>query len=129
MKKFSSAKKAVKRRRKLALALESGTFRVLDVEGPKRGAQGKVKMATLGVLAKGGAGQYTPGFQIAKSIRDALDPTKASGKVKTLTDMTEEEKAALEKLYGVPVKRSNPVNKWLIPVLLLGGFILLKKIK
>lgn len=80
-------------------------------------------MATVGVLAKGGAGRYTPGFQIAKAIRDALDPVRAPGKVKTLADMSEEEKRELEKLYGVPVKRNVNIASWISPLI---GALLVK---
>ena len=36
---------------------------------------------------------------IAKSIRDALDPVKAPGKVKTFAEMTPEEQAEMKRLY------------------------------
>ena len=35
-----------------------------------------------------------------KRIQDALDPVKAPGKVRTLADMSPEERAAIEKRYA-----------------------------
>lgn len=41
-----------------------------------------------------------PARIIAKQISAALDPAKAPGKVRRLADMTPEERAELERLYG-----------------------------
>lgn len=40
-----------------------------------------------------------PATTIAYGIRDALDPSKASGKPKTFSEMNDEEKAEMRRLY------------------------------
>lgn len=43
----------------------------------------------------GSATTAMPGYLLARAIRDALDPTQAPGKVRTMADMTPEELAKL----------------------------------
>lgn len=50
-------------------------------------------------LACGPVG-HSPAMGIGIAIRDALDPTKASGKVTNLSDMSAEKRAEMERLYG-----------------------------
>lgn len=44
--------------------------------------------------------QRDPRYAIATSITEALDPGRAPGKVRTLADMTPEEREEMAKLYG-----------------------------
>lgn len=98
--KQSSAERAMINQRKLSVGLGGGV-RVLAMELiRKRGKHRQKRYATVGVVSR----LYTPEYNIAKKIRDALDPIKAPGKVKTLADMTLEERVALERQYGVPIK-------------------------
>ena len=41
-----------------------------------------------------------PANTLARAISNALDPDKAPGKVRTLADMSEEERAEMQRLYG-----------------------------
>lgn len=45
-------------------------------------------------------GPVDPTRILARSIRDALDPAKVPSRVKTLSEMTPEEKAEMQRLYG-----------------------------
>lgn len=60
-------------------------------------------------LSLPGSGFYSPAYSLSKYIRDSLDPEKvrltAARPVRTQSDMSEEEIAALEKQYGCAVKR------------------------
>lgn len=41
--------------------------------------------------------------ELVNELADALDPERAPGPVKTLADMTPEERAAIEREYGCPI--------------------------
>lgn len=113
----SSPERATRRRRKVSRDLTPGAgpvVRVLDVEavcegtGKKHGGRFHQRMVTLGSLSitRGSSGTVTndPSYAVASRISEALDPSKAPGKVRTLADMSEEEKEALAKEYGAPIK-------------------------
>lgn len=44
--------------------------------------------------------RYNPAFAIAGKFTDAVDPTKQDGAVRTLAEMTPEQRAEMERLYG-----------------------------
>ena len=41
-----------------------------------------------------------PAIGLSHGINDAMDPATAPGKVRTLADMSEEERAEMQRLYG-----------------------------
>lgn len=51
-----------------------------------------------------GGAQRTPFDGLARAIRNALDPSRASGKVTRLADMTPKKRAEMERLYPPPGK-------------------------
>lgn len=55
----------------------------------------------------GGAGGMAqdPRWSAARRIAEALDPTTAPGRVRTLADMTPEERAKMLALYEKPAKK------------------------
>lgn len=109
--KYSSAKKKVKRRRRLAF----DTVSIVDVDesgagkgtGPKHSG-GRIHMATVAnhLALSGMIASRSPAGGIAKAIRDALDPVKAPGKCKTFAEMTPEERDEMERLYGEGPRKS-----------------------
>lgn len=58
-------------------------------------------MAVVGTRTNG---MRNPTHMIASAISEALDPTRASGKVKAFKDMTPEEQAEMRRLYEKPGK-------------------------
>lgn len=59
----------------------------------------KRRLATVHVSGRG-SNFSNPLHGIAKAISDALDPTRAPSKGRSFKDMTDEERAAMKKLYG-----------------------------
>lgn len=57
------------------------------------------------IKTHGGGTHYDPAYNVAKAIADSLNPDKArvSGRVRTLNDMTPEERAAIEAQYGAKI--------------------------
>lgn len=54
-------------------------------------------------IAWGGPGQHherDPHYVLAEKLTEALDPVRAPGEVKTLADMTQEERAEMARLYA-----------------------------
>lgn len=99
--KYSSAERETIRRRELAMGL--GTIHILDVESRNRGTgKGNVKLATVGLLT--GSRSFNPAHKIARAITEALDPARAPGKIRTLADMSAEERMKLEREYGAAIK-------------------------
>ena len=43
---------------------------------------------------------YSPAEAVGRAIRDSLDPVQAPGKVTTLSQMSPERRAEMERLYG-----------------------------
>lgn len=69
----------------------------VSVHGPTQTARG----TNLGVGAE-------PAYVIGRRIEWALDPTKAPGKVRSLNDMTPEERSRISAELGVPVPDAPP---------------------
>jgi len=83
--------------------------RVLHVETPNHGTGEmrygrRARMATVGTIGT----FHSPAARIANLINDALDPVRAPGKCKTLSEMSEDEKAALAAKYGAVVSPRTP---------------------
>lgn len=101
-------------RRKLA----AGGGRTLG-ETPRKKARGLIGDAGAHVVAvqqrkkrawrtasvAGTGSFYNPSNRVAKAIDDSLKPEYAPSPVRTLADMSPEEIAELERIYGVSVKR------------------------
>lgn len=51
-------------------------------------------------LSQNGRFSRSPSLAIAKAIRDALNPTKQPSRVRTLADMTPEEREEMRRLYA-----------------------------
>lgn len=67
---------------------------------PVKVPRGKMRMAEVGVISRG---CRSPAVQLGQAISEALDPARAPGKVRTLFDMTAEEKAAMEAQYDAKI--------------------------
>ena len=70
----------------------------------KRGEGRHGRYATIGRIRSTYSNKDDPARAIGKAINDALDPVKAPSKVRTLADMTLEERAEMERLYSKVVK-------------------------
>ena len=96
----SSAEKYIKKRRQGHV--EGGKVVYVGTERATRGPRGtrRYRFAVVGFHPSIRSLDRSPSGGIAKAIRDALDPTKAPSKGRTLADMTDEEKAIIEAKYG-----------------------------
>ena len=107
--KYSSAKKKVLRRRKLAFDTAIITEVEEKGEGTGKGVgKHRVRMATVASYnpLSGSLASRSPLLGIAKAINHALDPNRTPKPVKTLADMTPEERDEMERLYGNGPKKS-----------------------
>jgi hypothetical protein len=75
-----------------------GHIASVDMPGASRNTH--QRMASVSSNKVGGF--YSPTYDVARAISDALDPVKAPGKVRTLADMTPEERETLTKRYAKP---------------------------
>lgn len=99
--KHSSAEREIIRRRRFTVGL--GTVHLLSVESRNHGTGKRhEKLATVGLLT--GSRSFDPARKIARAITEALDPTRAPSKVRTLADMDTEERAKLEREYRASIK-------------------------
>lgn len=78
------------------------------VSDDDRDRRGKIKSVTMAATTVTRGGTYSihedPAEVLAYRIRAALDPTRANGKVKFLSEMRPEEVEALKARYGCEVK-------------------------
>ena len=82
--------------------MKGGTgLSIVSVEKKGRGTgKRRERLVTLG--SKGAF--YNPPVNLSQIIRDALDPSKAPGPVRTLNDMSEDERNVLEARYGAKIR-------------------------
>jgi hypothetical protein len=75
--------------------------------------RGSVAVTTARARTLRGAGLVDPAVEIANAINEALDPTTANGKVRTLNEMTEDEKLKLATSLGAKI--APPPEKMVSP--------------
>lgn len=90
---------------------------------PVKKEKGKLRSVEFGVQSRG---FRQPAEVLGKAITEALDPSKAPGKVRTLSDMSSEEKAAIEKQYGAKIEASDRSQDL---VLLPDGYVIIEETK
>jgi hypothetical protein len=104
--KNEARQKVLKRRRR------AGAGVAVSPDDIHRG-RGKDRLTDIGTTGPNGCPRnYSPAHTIANQIGDALDATKAPGKCRTLADMSDKEKAALEERLGAPIAKTDREALW-----------------
>ena len=89
--------------------------RILTTRGRRR------SYVSVPINLGGGRSIKDPAVALQYAIREALDPVKMPGQVRTLKEMTQEERVRLEQQYGAEIKEETETALVSITVRVLGG--------
>jgi hypothetical protein len=85
------------------------------VEAPRHRGRRQVDIMASG-SGKAPSSFNDPAYSITQAVNDSMDPDKVAlhGQVRTLDDMTDEEKEALQRQYGAPLAGERPADSALL---------------
>lgn len=87
------------------LATSGVSISNIDETRKGTGRQANRHRTRMASVSTGKSQFYNASHSIGNAITNALDPTRANGKVRTLADMTPEERAELERQYGAKISQ------------------------